>query len=256
ATGVTSMGGLPKKLEERYNLVVESEEGLSKHRRREQQTDSKTGLNNLLGLEEAAKQIDANPNELNRTAVMFGDINNFGAVNKPFGHDVGDAAIICTAEDARLASLAIPRGIRPRMARRVGEDSANSDEFVVLGDKEIMYDFWKTFSRNFGKSFVGLLEKDEELRRNIASFSHGVEKINGVEMGYVKLTGNEDETVIISLATGITDYKAEDTIADMIKRADGKMSAAKKPNKAELGERAMQEKADNDLSNVIELKQN
>lgn len=103
----------PEGAQERRNAVRAAE------------TDQLTGLANRSALDKAIASAEADPN----TAVIAFDLNNFGAINKKLGHDIGDYVLSNAAK--RLKAAAEEFGVGERVFRRGG------DEFVILAPADI-----------------------------------------------------------------------------------------------------------------------
>lgn len=87
-------------------------------------TDSLTGINNRLALENYVRHLEKNPTQLIKTGLIIIDVDNFKDINDSYGHVIGDQALTFVATQLK-------KYLRPHdQAFRYG-----GDEFLVLCDQ-------------------------------------------------------------------------------------------------------------------------
>jgi diguanylate cyclase len=176
-----SMNVMRQQIEDSQNEIKSLHERLAKTHK-ESLTDTLTGLANRKGLDKAIKtSLLASDGLISHPSLLMVDIDHFKNINDTYGHLLGDKVIKVVA-DALKSQI---KG-KDTAARYGGEEFC-----VLLPETEL----------------PGAVKVAENIRKDI-------------ERTRIKRAKAQDDIASISVSIGVTRYRAKETTANFIDRAD------------------------------------
>lgn len=157
--------------------------------------DPLTGLNNRRGLERRADELHLRAGGLAGASLLLADIDHFKTINDNYGHLAGDKVIRSVAQIIRA-------NIKGRdIAARLG-----GEEFAVLLPQT---------------TAEGAAALAEQIRKAVAR-------------ARIRRAGRDEEAGRITLSIGVATAHADDTLDQLIERADLAMYAAKRAGRNQI----------------------
>lgn len=160
-------------------------------------TDGLTGAYNRQGFDRLLTGL-VERNKIAKTpfCLLFIDIDNFKEINDQYGHPIGDRVLLA-------------------LVQKCNEETRKDDFVARLGGDEFAVIMAAASLRN-------AIKKGRQLCRNISGTRYSV-------------TGGEDARELsFSISIGISEYRIEDTVDEVIARADKALYAAKHSGKARV----------------------